>query len=680
MTTAALAGSDEAVALDGRTSIRKKRLEITGTFDIECAEWDQFLLGVTCEGVEGEREEDGSVKKETKIWYDGDAMVLYLIDRGGVWFSHAGGVYDNLFVLDKFLSKHVACQIDRSQHRVSRIVAGKLTLRDSYSLWPQGLEKLCAAIGRPEPKLPWPCECGRDCGGYCRLTLLAREGDPDVEDYCRADAVSLYDAIVRLRDFAEDNGIELRGTIGRTAWICARTELGIPKSTIPVHLWRAIRQADKGGRGAIICPFSPAGQVGACYDICNAYPAALGKTNLPVGDAYQLGDAEASEALDRCRPGVYTLSVLVPEDSFLPPLPWTKRFRGSGNGLCFPTGEFTGTWVLPELIAAFERGVKILKVHSAITWEAEAPVFAPLVERWYEIRRSAGKKTPLGEWISRLSKALCGVLAMRPDRQRAVFFPEEIRLCTRRGSCRWKCTKRCGAFIPLDLFGKVWSAPYFKMADSAYPQWSAYLRALTRVQWLSQAERMGEVRACGACGADVTASGPDGSCPDHPDATISSSNGGRAVCFGNTDSLWTLSRQSPLPLGDGLGDWEYKLSFYDLEVRSLTNYAYRDLATDKLEIKGTPGLSEDAWRSGSGTIDRGIVTFGAAIGTNRGLFHRRSRKWSSPRRDRIWFGDRILQSNGITIPATAEQLREFAARAEEQREILEARDERLAAA
>jgi hypothetical protein len=193
--------------------------------------------------------------------------------------------------------------------------------------------------------------------------------------------------------------------------------------------------------------------------------------------------------------------------------------------------------------------------------------------------------------------------------------------------CRDKCTKRCGAYEQLDLWGHVWGIPYHRLSASAYPQWSAYLRAMTRVQWLSQAERMGD--------------------------------GGREVCLGNTDSLWHTSRQTPEPLGDDLGHWEYQHAWTDLEVRAPTIYAFRDPAdpTGRLQTRGIPGITEEDWRRGAGTIDRGIVTLGKALKTNVGLFHKRSRKWALPRVDRVWYGDRRLASDGLTYPATADELR-----------------------
>lgn len=589
--------------------------ECNGTLDIECADWDSFAVAATYDDA------------GPRIWYDGDEMIDHLRVRGGVHFAHAGGVYDLLWVLERARARRIPCQVDRSQHRVTRIVMGSLTLRDSYAIWPVPLDDICGALGRPVPRLPWACICPRKCGGFCQIGQRAKDGDPDLEDYVIADARALYDGIHWLKNETGKRGIELRGTLGQTAWVAAQTELGLPDSDLDFPMWRKLKPANKGGRIAIIRPRAVG--PGSHHDICNAYPASLAAAELPVGSMRELGDRRAEAALENMRPGIYTLTVRVPDDCFLPPLPWT-----CSGALTFPTGVFSGSWVLPELLAAFARGVTIERVQSALIWEATAPIFRHLLDRWYGLRREVGRKTPLGQWIGRWAKALSGKLAERPERSRTVLYPESIKVCPRIGACRNGCTKRCGAYDQLDLAGKIWGVPYSHIGASCFPHWSAYLRAMTRVQWLEQAE----------------AYGPD------------------ELCMGNTDSLWTLGRRAPDPLGDGLGQWEYQHAWHDLEVRAPTVYAFRYEPGGPLQIRGVPHATEADWRRGQGVLDRGIVTLGAAVKSTKGLFRKRVRRWSLPSADRVWYGDRRMGAGGITYPADARELREIAERAKLKRE------------
>lgn len=622
----------------------RRAFRCSGTIDLECHNWDQFILGVVYDGC------------RPRTFYDLDAMIDHLRKVGGVWWGHASGIYDFLAILERARIRGISCQVDRSQHRVTRIVMGKLTLRDSYSLWPVPLDDICGALGRPVPHLPWACTCGQrtcscgcgGCGGYCRLAEKATEGDPDLEDYCIADCRALYDGLHLLDELTSQHKIALRGTLGQTAWICAQDELGVPDSEVPWDLWRHAKRGDKGGRVAVIRPRAPG--PGSHHDICNAYPAQLAKAHLPIGQCRELGGKRALAALSNHRPGVYTMTVIVPDNSFLPPLSWHH-----GGKLNFPTGEFSGTWALPEIECALERGVAIKQVHAALIWEATAPIFAPLVERWYQIRREVGRKTPLGQWIGRLAKAFTGKLAEKPERSRVTMHPEEIKICLRQGKCRRGCTGRCGAYEQLDVLGHIYAIPYQRIGPSSYPQWSAYLRAATRVQWLEQAERYGE-----------------------------------DLVFGNTDSIWALGRKAPHPLGDELGYWEFQGPWSDLEIRSPTTYAFRDPSEEttelderaskkarraiyrkirgRLQIRGVPGLTEEDWKRGSGLIDRGIVTFGngvKSIGIGEddemigGLFKKRHRRWTLPKGERQWYGDRKLGANGVTYPVDAQELRDL---------------------
>lgn len=578
--------------------------QCSGTLDLETHDWSEFALGCTYDGV------------RPRTYYNLDEMIDELRVVGGCYWCHAGGIFDMLAILERARARGISCQVDRSQHRVTRIVMGRLTIRDSYSLWPVPLDDLAGAIGEPVPALPWGCECGKACGGFCQIGKRAAEGDPDLEEYCIADCRVLYKALHRLAEFAAEHKIRLRGTLGQTSWLSAQDELGIPDSPIKWPIWEHVRRGDKGGRVAIIKPMARG--PGAHYDICNAYPAQLSKLPLPVGKAKQLGAKHALRALARERPGIYTLTVRVPEDSFLPPLPWHY-----GGQLCFPTGEFGGSWTLPEIGAALDRGVEIVAGHAAVIYEATAPIFAALVERWYAIRKSVGRKTPLGQWIGRLAKALTGKFAEKPDRSRVALHPLEIKVCTRSGACRRGCSGRCGAYEQLDLLGEIWGIPYRKLGPSAYPQWSSYLRASTRVQLLEQMERFD-----------------------------------RELVFSNTDSIWCTGRKIPKPSGSQLGQWERQGSFADLEIRSPGNYAFRETPGGPLIIRGIPGLTEADWKRGQGVIERGVSTFGRAVKNPGGLFSKRSRRWTLPQHEREIYGDRKVGANGLTYPIPAAEVRE----------------------
>lgn len=586
-------------------------MKLAGTFDIECAAWDRFVVGATYRG-----EHTG------RVFYDPDDMIDHMRTHGGAWYGHAAGVYDSLLVVDRMISRGIKFQANEAAQRITRVVCGSLNIRDSYALFPSPLDELSGLLNRKPPALPWACICVAKCGGYCQIPArtVAGRHDPDLEDYCLADCRDLYDGLLELDRRASEDGITLKGTLGSTMWTHAQARLGLPDAEFPSwDIWRRIRSADKPGRMFVVRPFADG--PGSHSDIVNAYPAALQRAELPVGECSEVGGRRAMGALSQALPGVYSVTVNVPEDSFLPPLPWKI-----GGRTVYPTGTFSGTWVLPELAAAFERGVTLVEAHSAIIWEGSAPIFADLMAELYELRKKAGKRTPYGQWLSRGAKALCGKLAEGPEQSRILAFPDKIKLCTRSGGCRNGCTGRCRRYTPIDLFGRIWSAPYWKLPPSAHVHWSAYLRAHTRIQLLTEAERFGAAE----------------------------------LVYGNTDSLWTIGRSLPSPIGDDLGHWERKHGWSDWECHAPNVYRCNDDdGKPIIRAAGAFAITDADWKRGGGVIDRGVVTFRRAAKSTGKLFRRRDRRWTLPAiPDDGMYGDRRMGSSGVTYPLTAQEHRD----------------------
>jgi hypothetical protein len=594
------------------SSPARSKFRCDGTLDIECADWDRFRLGCIYQ--------EGAGARSSACHYDPDALIDDLRDRGGHFWAHAGGIYDLLLIAERLRSRGIKFAADLAAHRITRLTIGNLTLRDSYSLIPFPMDELVSIIGEKPNELPWSCECGRDCGGYCKIpTRCDLPFDPDLEDYCMADCRQLYRIIHRVKDHAAEHDIDLRGTLGSTAWATAKRVLELPDADLPWHLWRRVRKADKGGRLAITKP--RAHGPGVHFDIRNAYPGALSKLSIPIGATRELGGTRARLALERDRPGIYNATVTVPEDSFLPPLPWR-----CGGRVSYPTGTFSGSWPANELLAAIERGTKVVDVHGAIIWEAEAAIFGDLMQAWYAIRRKVGKDTPLGSWQSRLAKALTGKFAELPNRERIIVHPDKLKICLRDGRCKNGCTGRCGRYEQLDLFGYVWSAPYWKLAPSGHAHWSAYLRAHTRIQWLTAAERYkpGE------------------------------------ICYGDTDSIWVTGRVKPEPISEDLGAWEQKHVWTGLEVRAPKVYAFVD-GMGRNIYRGAPGITDEDWRKGHTVIDRGVKTLRQAVRGIDGLFKRKERRFTIPAHDTDpeVYGDRRLDPvTGITYPQSAKDHRD----------------------
>jgi hypothetical protein len=593
------------------------KLHCDGTFDIECSDWDRFNCAAT------HWHNDYGVPF-TKIWRTPEELVTYLLARGGTWWAHAGGIYDFLLVAEVMRRAGVKATISLSQHRISSITASGLTLRDSFALIPMPLAEAAELVGRTAHRWPWKCECGRACGGYCRIPKWQ---DPDVDEHVVADVELLWDVMHALARHATAHGYQLRGTIAGTAWATARDALGIPDADLPASVWKRLKQADKGGRN--IVGRAAARGPGTHWDLVSSYATSLARTALPVGHMAELGERRAGLAFHNGAGGVYSVRVKVPEMPF-PPLPWRH-----GGRVAYPFGEFAGTWTAPELEAAIERGATIERFHWGIVWDDQAVLFGGLMRDWFAVRAKVGKQTPLGRWQNELMKSLTGKFAEVPERDIVTMNPHEVIVCLGRGACAEGCTGRCGAFRQLDRWGQIFTRTVYRQASSGHLVWHAYLTASARLAQLRGIERVGYDR----------------------------------FVYGATDSAWTLGREAPGERGAAMGDWELKHAWRDWECVAVHHYAFTREGVKEQKAAGASKLTRQEWERGEAERERGVSTFLGAAREGRGLFRKRVERWTMPRRDDPdrWLGDRKLDPvTGLTYPVSAEVHRERV-RSEQQR-------------
>lgn len=587
-------------------------IDLTGTYDIECAGWDRFKVAATYDG------------HTARIHSTLDSLTDYLLDRGGTWWAHCGGQYDGLAVADEINRRQLPAQIDYPRSRITRLVRGRTILRDSFSLLPFSLENVAAMAKLPCPRMPWACTCPtfRKCLGYCQLaTRPAR----DFHDYVIGDCRVLYNALCELVDFADTHKIDLRGTIGSTAWSTAQRHLKLPDAALPRGIWEQVGQADYGARQTLTRPVAPG--PGTHRDITSAYPAALARVAVPVGEPEGRGAKDAARAFSQRLPGCYQAVVDVPP-AFLPALPYRYADR-----ISYPHGTLRGSWTLLELEAAEARGAKISAIRGAVTWPRARVLFASLVDDWYRIRARVGKYTPWGRWMRELANSLTGKFGEAPWKRTIRMNPrvDQIVTCHRVGPCRHGCTKACLAWEMIDKWGRMWAQPYYAPPKSGHLHWAAYLKAATRIAWLTEAERHGE-----------------------------------ALVAGNCDSIWTTSRIRSQPQGRALGAWETKNSWTEWEARSPSVYRYRDGHTGEVVIRASgAGLMTDAeWQAGRIDRARGVETLIAAAQKGGKLFRRKNQRWTLPGSDDVeWFGDRKLDASGcVTRPVDVAELHDRSTR------------------
>ena len=579
-------------------------MKITGTLDIECADWDRFAVAATYQPTQG-----GAGYGDTTIHRSIAELVDFLLRRSGsTWWAHCGGNFDFLAIAEEMRLRQIPCSVDLAGSKVSRLVGGGIVLRDSWPLVPLALPVAAKLAGEVADDLGLPCRCGHACGGYC--SIRANDDRARVSDHCASDARVLYRVLRAIEEIGESMGLTMRGTLGGTAWATAKAAIGLPDADMSPGQWRRIRESYFGGRVTIIRPraIGP----GSHWDISSAYPAALARTALPIGDCAGYADRDARLCLRNERPGIYSCTITVP-DCMLPPLPVRLGAR-----VLYPTGVLRGTWTLPEINEAIERGAVVSDVRWCMVWEGAEILFDDLIRDWFARRRKAGKASALGQWIRLLGNTLTGKFAEGPNKKAAKMFPAKIRYCEGKRPCSKRaCVGACGAMEQLDMWGQVWGVPFFRPATSGHVHWASYLTSATRSQWLVGAESQGW-----------------------------------DLVYGDTDSIWTTSRTGPRPQGAALGAWELKHAWSDWECVAPRAYRFSDEHGRQVKTSGMT-ITDDDWTAGGAVNDRGVLSFTDAAKLSKGLFQRKHQRWTLPDTGRStgMYGDRLLDADErVTLP------------------------------
>jgi hypothetical protein len=531
---------------------KRSDIRVDAVFDIETHRWDQFVAG----GIL--RAEGDTFSYDSFDWeHEGHLVDAILEVRGDVW-AHNGGKFDAKWFADHLIGRGIQFDIVPSGSRIAILKIpkqkkwtdeldeiGPLRILDSYALAKQTLRDFSQGLGVQKSELGLAClgppACDiEECEGYCRISRDMSEPDRlQMMEYLHADCESLYLALQALREFAADNDLDLAPTIGSAAYKTVRRWTGLKDSDLSLGEAEYLRRAYFGGRVQVIRPHAE-----MCweYDVNSMYPAMLCKP-VPVGDRHSLygGDAE-SAFMDKRRPGIYSCRVRVAK-THLPPLPYRTPDRVS-----YPTGDFEGTWTLPELLRAQVCGASILSISRCMVWDDEAPIFKPWAERLFAIRDAApgGKSGPLGSFVKFDLNSVTGKLGARPDNERIEIDPSPMKdcpcdcgvlgdpeidgpvcdhSCTAGGTSI--CDRTCGHHYPLFPGGPIYGAMSVRVGASGHTHIAAYLTSMARVEWHEQA--------------------------------ISLDGQGWDIVYGDTDSIFAVAKHKHrVTEGNALGMWKFK--------------------------------------------------------------------------------------------------------------------------
>lgn len=620
------------------------RIAPAAFFDLETSEWDQFVLG-------GLVLPDGTFEHSGYPWNDSNERDFYARlrqVRGELWGWNSGK-FDTLWVLEQARSQGDYGKVSAAGTRVTRAELGKLVCRDAVALIPMSLEKaagIAELTATKDTGLPCTDECKADresdesCGGYCSITReLTAPQWRTLCEYLENDCRVGWAVLQRIIEAAEEWDLDLRGTVGASSYATLARRVDLEAAAWEWRHYKLARSAYFGGRCQVL---QPAAAAGHRLDIHSAYPAALSETELPCGDCMEVGGAKAQRAYQRCKEGVYTATVDVPRDMFLPPLPWRLGGRRDGRGsrVCYPVGTLRGTWTRIELEYAASLGCRV-DVHAGLVWsDADAFLAEPMDELWQH-RADVGPSTPLGKWVKWFLNSATGKLAESPHKDAIHVCPDHARIrpcpgASGRGGSDYLgdfgctdelCRGTCDAWKMIDKKGEVWAQPVFRIPDNGHIQCAAYLTAAARIKWHRQA--------------------------------IDDGVGGLTTVYGDTDSVFATEPRTRW-LGDDLGQWGYDGPFFDFRALAPKCYGYRDAdGVDHVRAKGLSGISAkelDRFFRGETIVrTRGVKGLRSAARAGGSLFVRKYIARSS-NADGIHFGDRTLRRDGRTWPRTTKEL------------------------
>ncbi len=576
---------------------KSTKLRCDGALDIETEGWDKFVLG--------------------GLWYDGRMTICRdegqffarLEECTGTIWTWAGGRYDLIWLAYQCARRGVEASISVAGARITKLsIKDGPEFRDGFALFPVALKKAAPICGMQKQETGLDCECGKGCGGYCAIKRgMSDENYRRCGEYLEADLLCTAGVVEFLISHALDEGIELRGTIGASAWATAEKRFEIPKAVWQSDHYNFARMGYYGGRTEVYQTEAPQVHL---HDLNSAYPWSLTCTAIPMGEPSWAPNPR--KAWTDEKPGVYEATVTVPECDF-PPLPMRMPGR-----VVFPTGTFDGTWTQKELAYAVDQGARVDDVRRALVWPRAELALADFCNWGWGRRHAADKESTLGGWWKWFLNSLTGKLAMAPEAERLMVAPDPDKikrcpggdwclgvLCHAQNRCcsHVACKGTCMKWEPVDKGELLWAIPEWKLHDCAHVQAAAYLTANTRIE-LNCMQR----------------------------------EAGSSMVYSDTDSCYTDERQTRRP-GKELGEWNYEGEGRDWRAIAPKAYAYWHVEKDKqvVKSKGINSLKTradfDAWAAGAeARDDRGVESL--KVGASRA---------NKETGDDAWFRKRTLK-------------------------------------
>lgn len=388
-------------------------------FDVETWGLDarKFAFGVCVW-----REKNGDIQR--KVFYDREQMMNFMVSRrfrGYIWWGHNAGAYDMISLFGNYLQNRnfkVVMNKGRFIKAEYKTETGhKIYFQDTLNFFGTSLEKLAKDVANEKLITPdkfkvsvedediirymveagkWTIEDVMRIYGIQRGSveaILSGKFERYLEaydvEYCIRDAEIVLIAVEKLAEWVYENfRVNLTSTIASLSLRIFFTHF--LKEDIKVsELDSLFRNSYYGGRVEVFRDRFQWRNV-KYYDFNSLYPSVMYQKEYPDPSSLEYEPFPSKNFIYEFE-GVSEITVYVPEDMGIPPLP----IRYSGK-LIFPVGYMKGWWNHNELRMAEKYGVKILKVYRTVYTTRTIRPFREFVEYFYTLRKKykeEGNKT-----------------------------------------------------------------------------------------------------------------------------------------------------------------------------------------------------------------------------------------------------------------------------------------------
>lgn len=357
------------------------------TYDIEANFWTNYLVSGFYDG-------------ENYVEYRNiDEFIDFLnnSEKSLNVFSHFGGGYDMLFIIQALLKNNV--EIIKITPRGSLILSMKVqgiykqhTFRDSSSLLPFSLDSLTRNFNVETKK-----------GHYDHS--LNRGYNQELADYLKSDTIGLYQVLEKYFNSELVRKAGPATTLASQAQKILRTYLDDSIISPSDSINEFIRQSCHGGRTEI---FKSIGKKIYEFDVNSLYPYVMSINDFPSGRAVKTFHFKKDKL------GVYEVEVNCP-DMHIPIIP-TKIDKK----LLFPKGKFKTFITSAEILYAEKLGYKF-KIIKGYYFTESKQYFKNFVADLYAIRQNSDKGSVDNILAKLLLNSSYGKFLIKPDKENLIL-------------------------------------------------------------------------------------------------------------------------------------------------------------------------------------------------------------------------------------------------------------------